>query len=420
MSPDWRLPDVDSHALAASRSAEPAARLNADAYPRIELAPISFREHYYPDVPDEQWDDWKWQLQNRLITLADLERFFPQAAGERAMLQEVLREFRLGITPYYLSLIDPRDPADPLRIQAVPSVEELLYSRLGDRDPLAEEQFSPVPGITHRYPDRCLLVVTNSCSVYCRYCTRKRIMGEGDTPLPRRALDAMLDYIARTPTIRDVVVSGGDPLTWSTLRVSELLERLRTIPHLEIIRLGSRVPVSLPQRITSELCAVLDRYGPIWLNVHFNHPREVTREAAAACDRILRCGIPVNNQTVLLRGVNDDPVTMKALVHALLRIKVRPYYLYQCDPVRGAHHLRTTVARGLEIVESLRGHTSGLAVPTYVIDAPGGGGKIPIQPQTLLAYEKGRATLRNFEGCSFQYDDPALGEPAEGSYSPVS
>jgi lysine 2,3-aminomutase len=321
-------------------------------------------------------------------------------------LAKVLHEFRLGITPYYLSLIDPASPDDPIRLQAVPSFDEFLSLDTGEDDPLAEEQFSPVPGITHRYPDRCLLVATNSCALYCRYCTRKRIMGEGAAPPARSVLKMAVDYIARTPAIRDVIISGGDPMTWATSRIEELLRDLRAIPHLEIIRIGSRVPVTLPQRITPELCAMLERYGPLWINVHFNHPREITADAARACDRLLRSGIPLNNQAVLLRGVNDDSETMRSLVHALMRAKVRPYYLYHCDPVRGADHFRTTVAKGLEIIENLRGHTSGLAIPTYVIDAPEGGGKIPIQPQYLISYENGLATLRNFQHRRFEYPDP--------------
>jgi lysine 2,3-aminomutase len=387
-------------------SLEPAARLNSAAYPRPGLAPVSWRRHYFPDVTDADWNDWRWQFRNRIRTLDDLDSFFPLSNEERGALKVVLREFRIGITPYYLSLIDPADPADPLRLQSVPSVDESLYADLGTADPLSEDEFSPVPGITHRYPDRCLLVATNSCALYCRYCTRKRIMEEGDAPLPKRAFDAMFEYIAKTPRIRDVIVSGGDPLTWSVSRLHELLQRLREIPHVEIIRFGSRVPVTLPQRIDSELCTMLERHGPIWINVHFNHPREVTREAAAACDRLLRCGIPLNNQAVLLRGINDDAIVIKALVHALMRIKVRPYYLYHCDPVRGAHHFRTTIAKGIEIIESLRGHTSGLAVPTYVIDAPNGGGKVPLQPKYLLSYQAGRAVFRNFQGRVFEYDDP--------------
>ena len=391
---------------AGGANVEPASHLNGGAYPRAGLAPRSWREHYFPDVSDAQWSDWRWQFRNRIRTLEQLHRLFRFDHDERRMLKEVLTEFRVGITPYYLSLIDPNDPNDPLRLQAVPSAEEFLFGSDGEWDPLAEDAYSPVPGIVHRYPDRCLLVATNVCALYCRYCTRKRIMEEGDAPPPVRAFDAMIDYIAKTPAIRDVVVSGGDPLTWSSRRLRHLLERLRDIPHLEIIRLGSRVPVTLPQRIDADLCAMLEQFGPIWINVHFNHPREVTAEAAAACDRLLRSGIPLNNQAVLLRGINDDADVIKSLVHALMRIKVRPYYLYNCDPVHGARHFRTPISKGIEIIEALRGHTSGLAVPVFVVDAPGGGGKIPIQPNYLMSYQNGRALLRNFQSRQFRYDDP--------------
>ena len=415
-----RDPDYDSDtqmsAVAASQPhvergprparAEPASHINPAAYPRHGLAPVSWRDHYFPDASDSEWGDWRWQFRNRIRTLEQLDDLFSFGADERRMLREVLKEFRLGITPYYLSLIDPDDPTDPLRLQAVPSAEEFLLGGEGELDPLAEDQFSPVPGIVHRYPDRCLLIATNVCALYCRYCTRKRLMEEGDAPPPVRAFDAMIDYIARTPAIRDVIISGGDPLTWSSRRLRHLLERLRRIPHLEIIRLGSRVPVTLPQRIDADLCSMLEQFGPIWINVHFNHPREVTAEAAAACDRLLRSGIPLNNQAVLLRGINDDAEVIRSLVQALMRIKVRPYYLYNCDPVRGARHFRTSIQKGIEIIEALRGHTSGLAVPVFVVDAPGGGGKIPIQPDYLLSYRNGRALLRNFQGRRFGYDDP--------------
>ncbi len=392
----------DSH----GKPNEPAIHVNPSAYPRSEMAPVSYRDYYFPEVDDDEWNDWRWQFRNRVTTLAELDRFFPLTIDERTALAQILHEFRLGITPYYLSLIDPHNPADPMRIQAVPSMAELLDRDSGEEDPLGEDRFSPVPSIVHRYPDRCLLIATNACALYCRYCTRKRIMHEGEAPPPRSVLKAAVDYIARTPAIRDVIVSGGDPLTWSTDRIEELLRQLRAIPHLEIVRIGSRVPVTMPQRITPELCAMLDRYGPLWINVHFNHPREVTADAARACDRLLRSGIPLNNQSVLLRGVNDDADTMRSLVHALMRIKVRPYYLYHCDRVHGAEHFRTTVQKGLEIIESLRGHTSGLAVPTYVIDAPEGGGKVPIQPQYLVSYQGGRAILRNFQHRVFDYRDP--------------
>jgi lysine 2,3-aminomutase len=291
-----------------------------------------------------------------------------------------------------------------------PLAEENRFRDVGDEDPLGEEKFSPVPGITHRYPDRVLMVISNNCAIYCRYCTRKRTMYEGATPDVE--IDRMVEYIASCPSVRDVVVSGGDPLNYSNAKLESILAKLRAIPHLEIIRIGSRVPVALPQRITGpdgdELCAMLAKYHPLWINVHFNHPRELTPDAARACDKLSRAGVPLNNQAVLLKGVNDDLATIKALCQGLMRLRVRPYYLYQCDPVRGAEHFRTSVQAGIDIMEGLRGHTSGLAVPTYVVDAPGGGGKIPVAPQYLLHYEraKGRAVLRNFQGNLYEYFEP--------------
>jgi lysine 2,3-aminomutase len=341
-----------------------------------------------------------------VTTLAELERHLAIPEAERKQREQVLSDFRMGITPYYLSLIDAGDPDDPILRQVVPLAEEYAYRAVGDEDPLGEEQFSPVPGITHRYPDRVLMVISNNCAIYCRYCTRKRTMYDGATPDVE--IDAMVDYIARTPQVRDVVVSGGDPLNYATPKLESILAKLRAIPHLEIIRIGSRVPVALPQRIDDELCAMLARYHPLWINVHFNHPRELTPEAAAACDKLSRAGIPLNNQAVLLKGVNDSVETIRALCTGLMKMRVRPYYLYQCDPVRGAEHFRTPIAKGIEIMEGLRGHTSGLAVPTYVIDAPGGGGKIPVSPQYLLLYDEkaGRAILRNFQGRIFEYVEP--------------
>ncbi len=368
--------------------------------------PPSGRERYFPQASDAQWNDWRWQFKNRITTLDELTKLIPIPAAENAVRQEVLRDFRMGITPYYLSLVDADDPDDPILRQVAPIVEEYVYRAVGEEDPLGEEQHSPVPGITHRYPDRVLMVISNSCAIYCRYCTRKRIMYED--AVPDVEIDRMVAYIARTPSVRDVVVSGGDPLTCSTKKLESILAKLRAIPHLEIIRIGSRVPVSLPQRIDDELCEMLQRYHPLWINVHFNHARELTPDAARACDKLSRAGIPLNNQSVLLKGVNDSLEAIRALVHGLMRMRVRPYYLYQCDPVRGAEHFRTPIDKGLEIIEGLRGHTSGLAVPTYVIDAPGGGGKIPINPDYLLHHDAGRgkAILRNFQGRVFEYVEP--------------
>jgi len=364
------------------------------------------RAHYYPDVSDAEWSDWRWQFKNRVTTLEELAKKLSIPPSEWEARAQVLRDFRMGITPYYLSLIDADDPNDPILRQVVPLEEEFRYRAVGDEDPLGEENYSPVPGITHRYPDRALMVISNNCAIYCRYCTRKRTMYEGATPDVE--LDAMVAYIARTPQIRDVIVSGGDPLNYSNQKLESILSKLRAIPHLEIIRIGTRVPVALPQRIDDELVDMLQRYHPLWINVHFNHPRELTPETARACDKLSRAGIPLNNQAVLLRGVNDSVSTIRALCTGLMKQRVRPYYLYQCDPVRGAEHFRTPISKGLEIIEGLRGHISGLAVPTYVVDAPGGGGKIPVQPDYLLRYEPktGRALLRNFAGKLYEYIEP--------------
>ncbi len=368
--------------------------------------PLLRRESLFPGVPDEDWNDWHWQFRNRITSLPQLARFVSLPTARLQQLQEVTRNFRFGITPYYLCLSDPADPHDPIARQSLPAIEEYLYRNTGEDDPLHEEH-SGIPGLTHRYPDRVLLVISNTCAMYCRHCTRKRIMGEGAVrPVD---LDRMIDYIKSHTEIRDVIVSGGDPLMLSTSRLEEVLSRVRAIPHVQIIRIGSRVPCVLPQRIDAELCGMLSKYHPLWINVQFNHPRECTPEATRACDMLLRAGIPLNNQSVLLRGVNDDAETMRALIHGLLRMRVRPYYLFQCDPVRGSEHFRTSIAKGISLLEQLRGHTSGLSVPTYVIDLPGGGGKVPVGPEYLMHYDEraGTAVLRNFQGRVFPYVDPS-------------
>lgn len=369
------------------------------------------RAYYFPNVTDEEWNDWRWQFRHRVTTIEELASVLPFPRDEWLIKREIMRDFRMGITPYFLSLIDPDDPNDPILRQVVPITDEYIYRAVGDEDPLHEEEFSPVPGITHRYPDRVLFVLSNSCAVYCRYCTRKRMMYEDATADVE--IDPMIDYIARTPTVRDVVVSGGDPLTFSTPKLERILQKLRAIPHLEMIRIGTRVPSALPMRIDDELVEMLQRYHPLWMNVHFSHPRECTPEAARACDKLSRAGIPLNSQTVLLKGVNDDTDTMRQLVHGLLKMRVRPYYLYQCDPVRGAEHFRTPIAKGIEIVQALRGFTSGLGIPTYVVDAPGGGGKIPVGPEYLVSYDQaaGKAVLRNFRGKIYEYKEPEALHP---------
>jgi lysine 2,3-aminomutase len=363
------------------------------------------RERLYPNVTDEQWNDWKWQQKNRVTSLEQITNLFSFDEVTSARLTDIFELYRTAITPYYLCLIDFDNPNDPLRIQSVPSADEALNPGELTWDPLNEEGDSPVTGIVHRYPDRCLFLVTSYCPLYCRYCTRKRKWVDEDGTTGQRKIEAMIDYVAKHPEIRDIIVSGGDPLSLSLNYLEKILAGLRAIPHVEIIRFGSRVPVFLPQRIDDEMCSLLEKYHPIWINTHFNHPNEITPESARACDRLLRAGIPVNNQAVLLRGVNDCPYTMRDLVQGLMRIRVRPYYLYLCDQVMGAEHFRTSIGEGIEIIEFLRGHTSGLAVPQFVLDAPGGGGKVPLMPNYVLGNYGDAIVYRNFEGVIGRYDD---------------
>ena len=356
----------------------------------------------------EQWSDWKWHFRHRITSLAALTRIVPMEPETRRRLEAVTPQFPLSITPYYLGLVRDGDPNDPILRQSVPDAREAELAEVGADDPLDEAADSPVPGLVHRYPDRALLVVTDICPLLCRHCTRKREWDGGDWWIRRPSeIAAAVDYLRATPAIRDVIISGGDPLTLDNARLGEILAQLRSIPHLEIIRFGTRFPVVLPQRIDAEFCRLCDRYGPIWLNTHFNHPNEVTPEAERAVRELLRAGVPVNNQTVLLRGINDTVEIQTALSHALLRIRVRPYYLYHADEVRGTEHLRTPVERGLEIIKGLRGHTSGLGVPTFVIDVPGGGGKIPLQPNYVVSWTEDALVVQNYEGLTFTYRNPA-------------
>jgi lysine 2,3-aminomutase len=345
-------------------------------------------------------------MRNRVTSVAQLRSLINLTPDETAGLEECLRKFRMAITPYYASLIDPGNRHCPIRKQAVPDVLELQETEGDMQDPLHEDVDSPVSGVTHRYPDRVLFLVTDQCAMYCRHCTRRRTAGTHDRPLPRAQIERALGYIAGNKRARDVVVSGGDPFTLADDRLEFILARLRMIKHVEIIRLGTRTPVVLPQRITEDLCRMLKKYHPLYLNTHFNHPREITPEAQEACGRLADAGIVLGNQSVLLRGVNDCPHIMHDLVRKLLQIRVRPYYLYQCDMSRGIGHFRTGVGRGIEILESLRGHTSGLGIPTFVIDAPGGGGKIPVNPQYVVSRSDYKLILRNFEGRLFTYTEP--------------
>ncbi len=388
-------------------SDEPSSSPSPSSSPKknhLEVARAN-RARLYPHVTDAQWSDWKWQQKNRVSTLEEVARLFGIDDLTSARLGEVFELYRTAITPYYLCLIDFDDPRDPLRLQSVPAVEELLNPGELTWDPLNEEGDSPVTGIVHRYPDRCLFTLTSYCPLYCRFCTRKRKWVDEDGTTGARRIDKMLEYVAQHPEIRDIIISGGDPLSLSLTLLEKVLAGLRAIPHVEVIRFGSRVPVFLPQRIDNELCSLIEKYHPIWINTHFNHPHEITPESAAACDRLLRAGVPVNNQAVLLRGVNDCPYIMRDLVQGLMKIRVRPYYLYLCDQVMGAEHFRTSVGEGIEIIEYLRGHTSGLAVPQFVLDAPGGGGKVPLMPNYVLGHYGDSMVYRNFEGVIGRYDD---------------
>jgi len=371
----------------------------------------SKRAPAFADVPDEKWNDWRWQLSHRLNTAEEIEKIFPLTESERTALTTP-NLFRVDITPYFISLIDPADPQDPIRKQIVPTAAEMVPFTAMMEDSLAEDRHSPVPGLVHRYPDRVLMLVTTQCASYCRYCTRSRIVGDPSAQFSRQEFDQQIDYLKRTPQVRDVLLSGGDPLVLAPKILEEILSRLREIPHIEIVRIGSRVPVFLPMRITDELCDMLQKYHPFWLNIHVNHSNEITRELAEACDKLTRAGIPLGNQSVLLAGVNDNVHIQRKLVQDLVRIRVRPYYLYQCDLVAGAGHFRTAVAKGIEIMEGLRGHTSGFAVPNYMIDAPGGGGKIPVMPNYLLSMSDHKIILRNFEGYITTYEEPTDYTPA--------
>ena len=362
-----------------------------------------FREKFYPATTDVQWDSWHWQVQNRICTpraLAGLIELSPDEAGTFTQLKTKLP---MGITPYYASLLFESTPDHPVRRTVVPTVHEFFRVPGEEDDPLNEESHTQLPGLVHRYPDRALFLVSSFCATYCRYCTRSRLVGRGKIAPSRARLEKAIDYIRCTPAIRDVLLSGGDPLTLSDEKLDWILSRLREIPHVEIVRIGTKTPAVLPQRITPELVRMLRKYHPLWMSLHFTHPDECTPESYAACERLADAGIPLGSQTVLLKGINDNVPTMKSLMHHLMKMRVKPYYLYQCDPVAGSSHFRTSVARGLEVIRGLRGHTSGYAVPSYVIDAPGGGGKIPLLPNYVVDTTDTEVVLQNYEGRQFRY-----------------
>ena len=367
---------------------------------------------FWRDVSDSDWNDWRWQLKHRVTSLAQLEKLMPTLTPEEhAGTQLANTKLALGITPYFFNLIDPADELCPIRRQIIPRIEETTTAPWEMSDPCGEDSHSPVPGLVHRYPDRVLFLVTDRCASYCRYCTRSRLVSNASGYDFHPEFDKQIAYIAAHPEIRDVLLSGGDPLLFNDERLENLLSRLRAIPHVEFLRIGTRIPIFLPQRITPELCAMLKQFHPLFISIHTNHPRELTTEVRDALGRLADAGIPLGNQSVLLKHVNDDAVTMKALVQKLLICRVKPYYVYQCDLIAGSAHLRASVRKGLEIMKALRGHTTGYAVPQYVIDAPGGGGKVPVNPETVLSRNCDRVVIRNFEGKVFEYPEARDGRP---------
>jgi lysine 2,3-aminomutase len=360
------------------------------------------------EVTEREWSDWRWQLRNRLTTADDLARFVALTDDERAGIAVGAGLFRIGLPPYYAELMDPVHDSCPIRMQVIPRPQEACVAAGEYRDPLGEDALAPTRAIVHRYPDRVLLLALDRCAVYCRHCNRRRMVGQDDGVISKDDLNAAIDYIRGTPQIRDVLVSGGDPLTLSTDKLAWILGEVRAIPHVDFIRIGTRVPVALPMRVDAELCAMLRRFHPLYINTHFNHPKELTPEARAACEKLADAGIPLGNQCVLLRGVNSQARTLEVLFRGLLRSRIKPYYLFQGDPVEGTDHLRTPVSAGIEIMRSLRGRVTGMAMPHLVIDAPGGGGKIPIGPTYVEAVTDGELRLRNWEGRPVRYVEPAV------------
>jgi lysine 2,3-aminomutase len=367
---------------------------------------------FWHDVADTDWNDWRWQMKHRITTVEQLQKFLPGLTPEElAGAQLANTKLALGITPYFFNLIDPADENCPIRQQVIPKIQETHTASWEMSDPCGEDSHSPVPGLVHRYPDRVLFLVTDRCASYCRYCTRSRLVSNASGYDFHPEFDKQIAYIAAHSEIRDVLLSGGDPLLLSDEKLESLLGRLRAIPHVEFLRIGSRIPTFLPQRITPELCAMLKKFHPLFMSIHSNHPRELTTEVRDALGRLADAGIPLGNQSVLLKHVNDDADVMKALMQKLLMCRVKPYYLYQCDLIAGSAHLRASVAKGLEVMEKLRGHTTGYAVPQYVIDAPGGGGKVPINPEYVLCRNAGRVLIRNFEGKVFEYPENGDDKP---------
>jgi lysine 2,3-aminomutase len=376
---------------------------------RAEFIPSAEEEHQpnpWKDATEEEWDDWRWQLRHRVTRAEQLKLILNLSPEEIEAIEASKGRMATAITPYFAKLMDRNDSNCPIRRQAIPTMAEFHFSPADLMDPCAEDENSPVHGLVHRYPDRALLLVTDKCAVYCRYCTRRRMVGSSEKCITEEDLDEAIAYIQATKKVRDVLISGGDPLLLEDDHLERIIAKVRKAPHVEIVRIGTRVPVTLPQRITPTLASILKKYHPLWISIHFTHPKEITKEVRRACAILAEAGIPLGSQTVLLRGINDRSVVMKRLMHELLKIRVRPYYIYQCDLAMGTEHFRTPIAVGINIIEKLRGHTTGYAVPSFVIDAPGGGGKIPIGPTYLISQDKGKVVLRNYQGKVFEYQEP--------------
>jgi lysine 2,3-aminomutase len=359
-------------------------------------------------ISEKEWNDWRWQLRHRITTYGQLKELIELTPDEIEGIKQSKGRLALAVTPYFASLMDPINANCPIRRQAIPRIEELHLSKSDMLDPCGEDKDSPVPGLVHRYPDRVLLLITDQCAVYCRYCTRRRLVGSHEKAITQGNFEEVLKYLKSHRKVRDVLLSGGDPLLLENERLEEILSRLRAIPHIELLRIGTRAPVTLPQRITGGLVKMLKKYHPLMISIHFTHPKEITERVKRACSELADSGIPLGSQTVLLKGINDKPYIMKKLVQELLKIRVRPYYIYQCDLAMGTEHFRTSVATGIQIIEKLRGYTTGYAVPTFVVDAPGGGGKIPVEPSYLVSRGKGKIVLKNYEGKTFEYPEPNI------------
>lgn len=402
----------------AQEKADSATRKKPDTAPRFPASERSraFIKTHFPEASMKDWNDWKWQVRNRVRRVEKLEQILNLTDDERASVLQRTGNLPIAITPYYLSLFDPENPQQPLRRTHIPVGDEFIRTKGEDPDPLNEDHDTAVPGLVHRYPDRVLFLTTGFCSTYCRYCTRSRMVGEtnGEYSFSTSQWERAAQYIEAHPEIRDCLLSGGDPLSIGDDKLEWLLARLRSIPHLEFIRIGTKIPVVMPQRITKQLTRMLKKYHPLWMSIHFTHPDELTPESIEACSRLADAGIPLGSQTVLLKDINDDVEVLRPLFHGLLKARVKPYYLYQCDPVSGSAHFRTPVEKGLEIIRQLRGHTTGYAVPTFVIDAPGGGGKIPLSPDYIRGRDGDDLLLTNFEGGLYRYPDPD-GNLARGS-----